>query len=145
MSALAGSLSSRTVGLANLCVLASIIAAGAVWRSTWLRHDLLDFAHQLPPWGVVALVIFVAAAISSAVGFAFSALAAGMILHFAPDTVEAVQIMMVASIAIQTYSVAGLWRTISWRACAPFLIGGIATMPAGIYILLSLRPQAYAA
>jgi uncharacterized membrane protein YfcA len=51
--------------------------------------------------------------------------------------------MMVASIAIQAYSVAGLWRTISLRACAPFLIGGVATIPVGIYLLLNVRPQAY--
>src|SRR5262245_5064863 len=66
-----------------------------------------------------------------------------MMFHLVPDTVLAVQIMMAASIAIQAYSVAGMWRTISLRACAPFLIGGIATMPAGIYLLLSSRPQAY--
>src|SRR6185295_6373553 len=121
MPALAGSTSSRAIGLTTVCVLASIVAAGAVWHSTWSRYDLLGLAHQLPAWSVVALIIFVAATISSTVGFAFSALAAGMILHFVPDTVEAVQIMMVASIAIQVYSVAGLWRAISWRACAPFL------------------------
>jgi uncharacterized membrane protein YfcA len=51
--------------------------------------------------------------------------------------------MMVASIGIQAYSVAGMWRTISLRSCAPFLIGGVATMPAGIYLLLAFRPQAY--
>jgi uncharacterized membrane protein YfcA len=144
MSALAGSRSNRTIGLATPCVLASFVAAGAVWHFALLRHDLVNIAHQLPSWGSVSLVIFVAASISSTVGFAFSAIAAGMVLHFVADTVEAVQIMMIASIAIQAYSVAGLWRTISWRACAPFLIGGIATMPAGIYVLLSLRPHAYA-
>src|SRR6266853_701137 len=80
---------------------------------------------------------------SSTVGFAFSAIAAAMIFHFVSDNVEAVQIMMVTSIAIQAYSVAGMWRTISLRACASFLIGGIATMPGGIYLLLSFRPQAY--
>lgn len=143
MSALVGSSSNRAVGLTALCVLATAVAAGTAWHFAPLRYDLLGLALELPPWGIVALAIFVAASISSTVGFAFSAIAAGMILHFVPDTVEAVQIMMVASIAIQAYSVAGLWRTISWRACAPFLIGGMATMPAGIYVLLSLRPQAY--
>ena len=59
------------------------------------------------------------------------------------DTVEAVQIMMVASIAIQAYCVAGMWRTISLRSCAPFLIGGVATIPVGIYLLISFRPQTY--
>ena len=94
-------------------------------------------------WVAISIVIFVAARLSSTVGFAFSAIAAAMIFHLVSDTVEAVQIMMVASIAIQAYSVAGMWRTISWRACAPFLLGGIATMPAGIYLLLNFRPQAY--
>src|SRR6478672_13736616 len=51
--------------------------------------------------------------------------------------------MMVASISIQAYSVAGMWRTISMRACAPFLIGGVATIPAGIYLLLCFRSQTY--
>ena len=45
--------------------------------------------------------------------------------------------MIVASIGIQTDSVAGMWRTISLRACAPFLIGGVATMPVGICICCS--------
>jgi len=66
-----------------------------------------------------------------------------MIFHFVSDTVEAVQVMMVASIGIQAYSVAGMWRTISLRACAPFLVGGVATMPLGIYLLLAFHPQAY--
>ena len=96
-----------------------------------------------PHWVAVSIVIFLAASLSSTVGFAFSAIAAAMILHFVSDTVEAVKIMMVASIAIQAYCVAGMWHTISLRACAPFLIGGVATMPAGIYLLLCLHPQAY--
>ena len=48
-----------------------------------------------------------------------------------------------ASIGIQAYSVAGMWRTISMRACAPFLIGGVATIPAGIYLLLCFPSRTY--
>src|SRR5262249_28668286 len=143
MSALAGSPSNRTIGLATLCVLTSIVAGGAGWHFALLRHDLIELAHKLPSWGGVSLVIFVAASISSTVGFAFSAIASVMVLHFVPDTVEAVQIMMIASITIQAFSVAGLWRTISWRACAPFLIGGIATLPAGLFLLLRPPPPAH--
>jgi uncharacterized membrane protein YfcA len=36
-----------------------------------------------------------------------------------------------------------MWRTVSLRSLAPFLIGGVATMPLGIYLLLTLRPQIY--
>ena len=125
-------------------VLLAITTVGAgAWHLGWSRYGLADLAHEVPSWVAVSIVIFVAAGLSSTVGFAFSAIAAAMIFHLVSDTVEAVQIMMVASIAIQAYSVAGMWRTISLRACAPFLVGGIATMPAGIYLLLGFRPQAY--
>jgi uncharacterized membrane protein YfcA len=143
MSALAASPVGRTICLAAFFLMASTIVGPGSWHFGWLRYGLTDLAHQAPSWVAVSIVIFIAASLSSTVGFAFSAIAAAMIFHLVPDTVEAVQIMMVASIAIQAYSVAGMWRTISLRACAPFLVGGIATMPAGIYLLLSFRPHAY--
>jgi uncharacterized membrane protein YfcA len=133
----------RTICLGAFFLMASTVVGLGSWHFGWLRHGLANLAHEAPLWVAVSIVIFVAASLSSTVGFAFSAIAAAMIFHLVSDTVEAVQVMMVASIAIQAYSVAGMWHTISWRACAPFLVGGIATMPAGIYLLLSFRPQAY--
>ncbi len=143
MSALATPPLGRKIGLVTLVLLAITTVGAGAWHLSWSRYGLADLAHEVPTWVAVSIVIFVAAGLSSTVGFAFSAIAAAMIFHLVSDTVEAVQIMMVASIAIQAYSVAGMWRTISLRACAPFLVGGIATMPAGIYLLLSFRPQAY--
>ena len=143
MSALATPPLGRKIGLVTLVLLAITTVGAGAWHLGWSRYGLADLAHEVPPWVAVSIVIFVAAGLSSTVGFAFSAIAAAMIFHLVSDTVEAVQIMMVASIAIQAYSVAGMWRMISLRACAPFLVGGIATMPAGIYLLLSFRPQAY--
>jgi uncharacterized protein len=143
MSALATPPLGRKIGLVTLVLLAITTVGAGAWHLGWSRYGLADLAHEVPPWVAVSIVIFVAAGLSSTVGFAFSAIAAAMIFHLVSDTVEAVQIMMVASIAIQAYSVAGMWRTISLRACAPFLVGGIATIPAGIYLLLSFRPQAY--
>ena len=140
MSALATSPSGRKIGLATLGLLVGTLASAAAWHSGWSRYDFAHLARE--PWVAVSIVIFIAASLSSTVGFAFSAIAAAMIFHFVSDTLEAVKIMMMASIAIQAYCVAGMWRTISLRACAPFLIGGVATMPAGIYLLLAstLRP-----
>jgi uncharacterized membrane protein YfcA len=143
MSALATPPLGRKIGLATLVLLATTTVGAGAWHLGWSRYGLADVAHEAPLWVAVSIVIFVAASLSSTVGFAFSAIAAAMIFHLVSDTVEAVQIMMVASIAIQAYSVAGMWRTISWRASAPFLVGGIAMMPAGIYLLLSFGPQAY--
>jgi uncharacterized membrane protein YfcA len=62
-----------------------------------------------------------------------------------PNGIEAVQIMMIASIGIQAYSVAGLYRSITWHRCVPFIVGGVTTLPVGILILLNLRPGTYLA
>ena len=143
MSALTLSPFGRRIGLATLGLLAGTIASAAVWHVDWSRYDVVHWAHAAPSWVALLIVIFIAASLSSTVGFAFSAIAAAMIFHLVPDTVQAVQIMMAASIAIQAYSVAGMWRTISVRACTPFLIGGVATVPMGTYLLLSFHPKAY--
>jgi uncharacterized membrane protein YfcA len=132
----------RKVGVARLGLLVGT-AAAAVSLLGWSRHHLVELAHQTPSWITLSIVVFVAASISSTVGFAFSAIAAAMIFHLSSDPVEAVQIMMAASIGIQAYSVAGMWRTLSLRSLAPFLVGGLATMPLGIHLLLTLRPQVY--
>jgi uncharacterized membrane protein YfcA len=133
----------RNVIRASSAVLLGAILAGAIWQLVPTANTLAILSAADPHWLAVFVVIFIAATVSSTVGFAFSAIAAAMILHLVPDNVAAVQIMMSASIGIQAYSVAALYRTISWRACMPFLIGGAATIPSGIYLLLSVRPQAY--
>jgi uncharacterized membrane protein YfcA len=99
---------------------------------------------DLPRWLAVSTIILLAATVSSTVGFAFSAIAGAMILHYVPNGVEAVQTMMTASIGIQAYSVAGLWRSIRWSRCAPFILGGLVALPLGIVLLLHLEPRAYA-
>ena len=101
-------------------------------------------AVDLPRWLTVSTIILLAAMVSSTVGFAFSAIAGAMIVHYVPNGVEAVQTMMTASIGIQAYSVAGLWRSIRWARCAPFILGGLAALPVGIVLLLHLEPRAYA-
>jgi len=92
-----------------------------------------------PEWIAVSGIIFVAAVVSSTVGFAFSAIAAAMILYCVPNGVEAVRIMMIASIGIQAYSVMGLAHAIRWSRCVPFVLGGLATLPIGIGLLLLLN------
>jgi uncharacterized membrane protein YfcA len=116
----------RIIGLAALGVVAATLAAGA---------------GLLPGWLTICAIIFAAAAISSIVGFAFSAIAGAMILHHVPDSVEAVRIMMIASIGIQAYSVTRLSQAIEWARCAPFILGGFAALPIGIALLLNLQPR----
>lgn len=137
------SLHFRLVGLASLGALAAVMVVHLAARAepSWLAAFQLS---EVPPkWLVLSGIIFLAAVISSTVGFAFSAIAGAMILQHVPSGVEAVEIMMIASIAIQAYSVAGLSRSIQWSRCAPFLLGGITALPIGIVLLLSIQPRTY--
>jgi len=128
------------VGVATLGVVAAVIAVRAGWRGEPQWLTAYDPLQILPEWTVTAVIIFLAAVISSTVGFAFSAIAGAMILHY----VEAVQILMIASIGIQAYSVVGLSHSIRWHRCVPFILGGAAALPIGILLLLNLQPRIYA-
>jgi uncharacterized membrane protein YfcA len=146
---------SRRTAVLQIFLLWGIIASTAalslnphlLTRLIGAVHHVGALAGSLPGWAAswagVSLAIFLAASISSTVGFAFSALAAAVVLHLVPDNVAAVQIMMAASIGIQAWCVMGLRRTISWRACAPFVAGGVGAMPVGIYLLLTVPAQLY--
>jgi uncharacterized membrane protein YfcA len=124
------------------------IATGALLAGTMA---IACFVLWLPPdaestrglRAMVMLAIFLSATVSNIAGFAFSAIAGGSVLHLIHDPVEAVKVMIVASIAIQSYSVFTLRRTIEWRALLPFLLGGVAMLPAGLYLLLHASAGAY--
>jgi uncharacterized membrane protein YfcA len=90
------------------------------------------------PWAMAA--VFVAALTSSIAGFAFSAICGAMLFHLLDDPVQAVEIMMICSIAGQALMVWSLRRDIGWRDLAPFVAVGL---PLGVYCLLHCRPVLY--
>jgi uncharacterized protein len=131
-------ISLATLGLVAVTVTVSI-ATGVPVQWT----DASDAIGRPPEWLLVALIIFFAAIVSSIVGFASSAISGALIFHYISNSVEAVQIMMIASIGIQAYSVAEFSRSINWRRVVPFIAGGVAMMPIGITVLLHLPSQTY--
>jgi uncharacterized protein len=92
---------------------------------------------------VAVLAVLLASTASSIAGFAFSALCGALLFHLMDSHVSAVQIMLVCSIAIQSFSVATLWRSIDWRSLPVFLVGGVLGVPTGVYLLLHLPTGAY--
>jgi uncharacterized protein len=92
---------------------------------------------------VCLFAILAASTVSSIAGFAFSALCGAFLFHFMESAVDAVQVMVVCSIAIQLLSVATLWHSIDWRSLPFFLAGGMLGVPAGVYLLLHLQTAAY--
>src|SRR5262249_27891405 len=71
---------------------------------------------------VPMLAVLLASTVSSIAGFAFSALCGALLFHLMENPAYTVQVMIVCSIAIQSLSVAALWRSIDWRSLPMFLI-----------------------
>jgi uncharacterized membrane protein YfcA len=84
---------------------------------------------------IAAAVIFGAALVSSIAGFAFSALAGAVVLQLYHDPVRSMAVVVTCSIAIQSYGVWALRRDLQWRRLAPFLLGGLFTVPIGVTVL----------
>ncbi|MGG5823883.1 TSUP family transporter [Falsiroseomonas sp. HW251] len=112
----------------------------------WLYAAALNILGLLSSGAsTLALVaVLVAATVSSIAGFAFSAIAAAMLLPLMREPVEVVTIMLLSSIAIQSLSVWALRRAIDWHALFPMLVGGIMGLPIGVYLLLHLDTSQYA-
>jgi hypothetical protein len=104
---------------------------------------LAGAAEWLPRTAAAAMaIVFVAAALSSVAGFAFSAICGALLFYVMPP-VLAVQLMMVCSIAIQGFSVLALRHAIDWRVLWRFLLGGVLSIPVGVYLLLDLDSAIY--
>jgi uncharacterized protein len=79
--------------------------------------------------------VFAAALASSIGGFAFSALVGVALLHLYRDPVAVTAMVFCCSIAAQAYGVWALRRQIEWRSLVPYLVGGLVTVPLGVYLL----------
>jgi uncharacterized membrane protein YfcA len=80
---------------------------------------------------------FIASTISSIVGFAYSPIAGSILFHVVPDHVEAVSILLISSISLQSYAVYCLRKMFRWKAFWPFLLGGLLGLAPGFFILLN--------
>lgn len=84
----------------------------------------------------VWVIVLVGAVVSSIAGFAFAAIGGAMLFHVAADKIHALQVILVASIALQTYCVWKMRRAIEPKSLATYFAGGITTILPGIYLFL---------
>jgi uncharacterized membrane protein YfcA len=84
----------------------------------------------------VMAAVFAAALVSSVGGFAFSAICGAVLFQVIDDPVEVVELLMVCSIAGQTWMSWALKHSIRWKPLSLFLLGGFLRLPLGLYILL---------
>jgi uncharacterized membrane protein YfcA len=85
-----------------------------------------------------ALAITVSSGISSLVGFAFAPISQAVMAPLMHDPVKLVQILMVCSIATQSFAIVSLWRHMDWKRLPVYLAGGALGLPIGVYLLLHL-------
>jgi uncharacterized membrane protein YfcA len=90
-----------------------------------------------------AIIVLACATLSSVAGFAFSAISGPALLHAIGDPVKVVHIMLVASVALQSYSVWALRKSIKLRELLPYFAGGISTVVPGVYLLLHTPTAIY--
>jgi uncharacterized protein len=105
-------------------------------------QTLFELSRFLP-LAMALAAVFMAATVSSTVGFAFSAFAAGLLFQIMSDKIAAVEIMLISSIAVQIYSVSLLWRHIMLSRIKWYLLGGILALPLGFYLLFALSMATY--
>lgn len=91
----------------------------------------------------ISLVILLSSTISSTVGFAFAPIASVLLFNIPIEKTKIVEIILLASISVQGYSIFYLSRRIPYRRLAYFLAGGILTMPVGLTLLFTLDPSKY--
>ncbi len=93
--------------------------------------------NPLPP--LLALGVFAGALVSGFTGFAFSAVAGAVLLHVLAPA-DAVPLMMVCSVLVQSTSLVSLRRSVPWRSTLLLIAGGLAGLMPSLYFLLHGDP-----
>jgi uncharacterized membrane protein YfcA len=126
--------------------------AGRVAVVVWMLAGSGDLATSIvehrPGAGLAiaaAAVVLIAALVSSVVGFAFAAIAGSALAYLGIKPIDAVQTMVLCSIAMQTYGVWVIRDGIRWHSLWPLLAAGAVTVPIGVWLLVRVDPIAYAA
>jgi uncharacterized protein len=91
---------------------------------------------------ILSTAVFAGALVSGFAGFAFSAVAGALLLHVLPPS-EAVPLMMICSIAVQTTSLVVLRRSMNWQGSAVFLAGGALGIPLALTLLQHTGTQTF--
>ena len=115
--------------LFGLLAIAAMAAAG--WLTGWGSHPL------------VVIAVLSGAPIAGLAGFAFSAVAAALLSHWVAP-IAFVPLLLACSITTQLYSIARLRRSMEWRRCTPFVLGGLFGIPFGAALLRDSDPHRFA-
>jgi uncharacterized membrane protein YfcA len=83
---------------------------------------------------LLSAAVFLGAFVSGFAGFAFSAVAGGILLHTLVPT-EAVPLMMACSVGVQATNLWALRSEIQWKQSLVLVLGGILGVPIAVWLL----------
>ena len=83
---------------------------------------------------LLSAAVFLGAFVSGFAGFAFSAVAGGILLHTLLP-IEAVPLMMACSVGVQATNLWTLRRDIEWKQSLVLVLGGILGVPIAVWLL----------
>jgi uncharacterized protein len=92
-----------------------------------------------------ALVLFGALAggfVSGLAGFGTALMALGIWLYVLPPSL-AVPLVLICSVIAQISTLPSIWKTINFSLVWPFLIGGLAGVPLGTYLIAYADPKVF--
>jgi uncharacterized protein len=91
----------------------------------------------------IAVLLFGALAggfVSGLAGFGTALMALGIWLYVVTPDV-AVQLVLICSIIAQTWTLPSIWRSIDFKIITPFLVGGLAGVPIGTWLVAYADPR----
>jgi uncharacterized protein len=91
---------------------------------------------------LLSLAVFSGAFVSGLAGFAFSAVAGGILLHVL-QPLEAVPLMMACSIGVQAANLWALRKTIQWKESLILMLGGLLGVPIAVWLLPSTDAKTF--
>jgi uncharacterized membrane protein YfcA len=97
---------------------------------------------DLDPTIFLCLAMFLGGIVSGISGFAFSAVAGAILFHVYAPTV-AVPLMMACALVAQLYGLFHLRASMQWFDSIPLLIGGVAGVPIGLYVLRAVDAHSF--
>ena len=118
--------------------IAAVIACGLFVIYLDLQHGTLTAAE-----GVIMLSVFVGSVVSGLVGFAFSAIAGSLMMHWITP-LETVPVLITCSITTQLFSIASLRNAVQWRQFFALCCGGIIGIPIGAMLIEHVSTRFFA-
>jgi uncharacterized protein len=91
---------------------------------------------------LLSIAVFSGAFVSGLAGFAFSAVAGGVLLHLL-QPLEAVPLMMACSIGVQATNLWALRKSIQWKQSLILVLGGLLGVPVAVWLLHAADAQMF--